>query len=173
VQQVGVKNFTYLIYLHGKCIRVSFKFGFIRGGTGLENFGKCLLLGKGHSNIQELMTLPEYGTTLVCNLQFSSKCVSSTCLSLCPMIWQLCVFQATIWEQILVLYLCKCCGPHWCYNCRRIEICLIYRLDMTVNIGHIACPMPFKTVTYCPCFPTPFPFMFSQKYTYLSILKFL
>ena len=37
------------------------------------------------------------------------------------MIWQLSVFQTTIWEQILFLYLYKYCDPHWCHNCHRIE----------------------------------------------------
>jgi hypothetical protein len=32
VQQVGVKNFTYVIHLHGKNTTLSLKFGFIRGG---------------------------------------------------------------------------------------------------------------------------------------------
>jgi len=67
------------------------------------------------------MHLPEYETTLVCNRQFSSKCVSRACLSLCPMIWQLFVFQTMIWEQILALYLYKYCDPHWYHNCHRIE----------------------------------------------------
>ena len=112
-----------------------------------------MLLGKGYSNVYKLLYLPKYETAPVYNLQFSGKYISRRYLNLCPIIWQLPIFQMMNYEQILVLYLHKYGDHHWCCNCHKIaRNPANIQTWCGVNVFNIACPTSFRTVN-CPSFP--------------------